>query len=114
MNIQDISRINLNNSLADRSLELTQPKKISAKKSKIICITTAQYLLEKNGLLDGYKYVLSNICKNGLPEGDIFEYAAYMTLNFEKKWKKQKRDEVKEKIRKYKEEKQLGKLYIVI
>jgi hypothetical protein len=43
-----------------------------------------------------------------LPSGDIFEYAAYMMLNYEKKWKKQKRDEVKEKIKKYKEEKLLG------
>jgi hypothetical protein len=71
--------------------------------------------LDKNGLLDGYKCnsylnldVLANLCKNGLPDGDLFEYAAYMTLNFEKKWKKQKREEIKEKIKRYKEEKKLG------
>ena len=46
------------------------------------------------------------ICKNGLPEGDIYEYAAYTIANYEKKWKKIKSEEIKEKINKYKEEKE--------
>jgi hypothetical protein len=36
----------------------------------------------------------------------MFEYAAYIIQNYEKKWKQMKSKEVKEKIHKYKEEKQ--------
>lgn len=50
--------------------------------------------------------MLNNVCKNGLPDGDMFEYAAYIFHNYEKKWKSKKQKEVKEKIIKYKEEKQ--------
>lgn len=67
-------------------------------------------LLKNNGMLDGYKYVLANICKDGLPQGDIFEYSAYLFQNYEKKWKALKSKEVKEKIMKYKEEKQKSKI----
>ena len=62
-------------------------------------------LLKNNGMLDGYKYVLANICKDGLPQGDIFEYAAYLFSSYEKKWKQLKSKEIKEKIMKYKEDK---------
>ena len=30
--------------------------------------------------------VLLNICKNGLPSGDVFEYSAFLVTKFEKKW----------------------------
>lgn len=46
----------------------------------------AEKLLQKNGMLEAYKYVLSNFCKHGLPTGDVFEYSAYLVLNYEKKW----------------------------
>lgn len=49
---------------------------------------------------------MTNICKNGLPQGDLFEYAAFMFQNYELKWKNIKSKEVKEKIMKYKEDKQ--------
>lgn len=69
----------------------------------------AHKLLKNNGMLDGYKYVLANICKDGLPQGNVFEYAAYLFSGYEKKWKALKSKEVKEKIMKYKEEKQKSK-----
>ena len=34
----------------------------------------AQTILEEGGMLDAYKYVLAQLCKNGLPSGNIFEY----------------------------------------
>jgi len=44
-------------------------------------------------MLDAYqciiKFILDvmlNICKNGLPVGNIFEYASFLVLNYEKKW----------------------------
>jgi hypothetical protein len=48
---------------------------------------------------------MSSLCKNGLPTGDLFEYAAYTVLNYERKWKQIKSKEIKEKINKYWEEK---------
>lgn len=48
---------------------------------------------------------MESICKNGLPKGDLFEYAAYTITNYEKKWKQIKSKETKEKINKYWEEK---------
>ena len=48
---------------------------------------------------------MESICKNGLPKGDLFEYAAYTITNYEKKWKQIKSKETKEKINKYCEEK---------
>lgn len=50
--------------------------------------------------------LMTSLCKNGLPTGDLFEYAAYVVQNYEKKWKKIKSKETKEKINKYWEEKE--------
>lgn len=30
--------------------------------------------------------LLNSLCKNGLPTGDIFEFAALQVLKYEKKW----------------------------
>jgi hypothetical protein len=49
---------------------------------------------------------MGSLCKNGLPSGDLFEYAAYTITNYEKKWKQIKSKEMKEKINKYWEEKE--------
>ncbi len=46
-----------------------------------------------------------NLCKNGLPTGDLFEYAAFTIASYEKKWKKIKANEVKVKIKEYWDEK---------
>ena len=66
----------------------------------------AQKILEEGGMLDAYKYVLSQLCKQGLPNGNIFEYASIVVKNYEKKWKEKKSKLTKEKIDKYYEEKQ--------
>ena len=76
--------------------------------SKILKISgeKAQKILEEGGMLDAYKYVLAQLCRYGLPNGNIFEYASYIVKNFEKKWKEKKSKMMKEKIDKYYEEKQ--------
>ena len=66
----------------------------------------AQKILEEGGMLDAYKYVLSQLCRYGLPNGNIFDFASYHVKNFEKKWKEKKSKMLKEKIDKYYEEKQ--------
>ena len=72
----------------------------------IISSKKAQNILEEGGMLDAYKYVLSQLCKNGLPSGNVFEYASYVLQNYEKKWKEKKSQLMKDKIDKYYEEKQ--------
>ena len=81
---------------------------LSEEKSKIPKISgeKAQKILEEGGMLDAYKYVLAQLCRYGLPNGNIFEYASYVVKNFEKKWKEKKSKMIKEKIDKYYEEKQ--------
>ena len=57
-------------------------------------------------MLDAYKYLVIQLCKNGLPTGNLFEYSAFVIRNYEKKWKEKKSKMTKEKIDKYYEEKQ--------
>ena len=79
----------------------------NANKSVNISGAKAQKILEDGGMLDAYKYVLSQLCKQGLPTGNIFEYASIVVKNYEKKWKEKKSKMAKEKIEKYYEEKQV-------
>ena len=72
----------------------------------IVSSKKAQTILEEGGMLDVYKHVLAQLCKNGLPNGNIFEYASYVVKNYEKKWKEKKSQMMKEKIEKHYEEKQ--------
>ena len=78
----------------------------SANKTANISGAKAQKILEDGGMLDAYKYVLAQLCKQGLPTGNIFEYASIVVKNYEKKWKEKKSKMAKEKIEKYYEEKQ--------
>ena len=57
-------------------------------------------------MLDAYKYVLAQLCKNGLPSTNVFEYASYVVKNYEKEWKEKKSQRIKDTIDKYYEEKQ--------
>ena len=72
----------------------------------IVSSKKAQTILEEGGMLDAYKHVLAQLCKNGLPSGNIFEYASYVVKAYEKKWKEKKSQMMKDKIDKYYEEKQ--------
>jgi hypothetical protein len=71
--------------------------KISEKKT--------QAILEEGGMLDAYKYLVIQLCKNGLPTGNLFEYSAYVIKNYEKKWKEKKSKMNKEKLEQYWKEK---------
>ena len=75
-------------------------------KSTNVTGAKAQKILEEGGMLDAYKYVLAQLCKQGLPNGNIFEYASIVVKNYEKKWKEKKSKMTKEKIDKYYEKKQ--------
>ncbi len=54
--------------------------------------------------------LLTSLCKNGLPTGDLFEFAAIQVLKYERKWKQQQRVELQERIMRREKEKELKKL----
>jgi hypothetical protein len=58
-------------------------------------------MLLNSGLLEGYEFILKSLCKAGLPEGNIFDYASTKLLQFETKWKGEVKR--KEKLQKYKQ-----------
>ena len=86
--------------------KIDENKNIEENPQVIISSKKAQKILEEGGMLDAYKHVLAQLCKNGLPTGDIFEYASYVVKNYEKKWKEKKSQMMKDKIDKYYEEKE--------
>lgn len=71
--------------------------KISEKKT--------QAILEEGGMLDAYKHLVIQLCKNGLPTGNLFEYSAIVIRNYEKKWREMKSKQNKEKLEQYWKEK---------
>ena len=58
-------------------------------------------------MLDAYKYLLLQLCKNGFPTGNLFEYAAIVVQNYEKKWKEKKSQMTKDKVEQYWQEKKI-------
>ena len=90
-------KTNRNKSLENISLDETPTIKISEKR--------AQKILEEGGMLDAYKYLITQLCKCGLPDGNLFEYASIVIKNYEKKWKEKKSQMIKEKIEQYFENK---------
>ena len=75
------------------SSKINSPIEISHKK--------AQSILEEGGMIDAYKYLISHLCKNGLPPGNLYEYCSELIKNYEKEWKKKKYKIINEKIQKY-------------
>ena len=35
---------------------------------------SAQKILEDGGMIEAYKYLIKNLCKNGMPEGNVYDY----------------------------------------
>jgi hypothetical protein len=67
----------------------------------------AQKILEKGGMIEAYKYLIKNLCKNGMPEGNVYDYCSDFIKNFERVWQKikfrMKIKEVEEHFKKKKE-----------
>jgi hypothetical protein len=62
-------------------------------------------LLKNSGILDGYQYLLTSLCKYGLPTGDLYEFSALQILRYEKKIKNEKKRVLEERIKKKEEAK---------
>ena len=107
---QDKNKSRLNTEVNPRK-RLTSPKNkdddiINIQIPKIrISEKKTQQILEDGGMLDAYKYLVIQLCKNGLPTGNLFEYSAFVIKNYEKKWKEKKSKMNKEKLEQYWKEK---------
>ncbi len=75
-------------------------KKISQK--------NAQKILEESGMIEAYKYLIKNLCKNGMPEGNVYDYCSDFIKNFERVWQKIKFKKLNKIIEEhFKEQKEL-------
>ena len=85
LHLNSIKNNNNNSKLEIRRFITTQTMNNNSK----IKISQQQTIsiLEKGGMLDAYKYLLIQLCKNGLPTGNVFIYSANVIKNYEKKWK---------------------------
>lgn len=48
--------------------------------------------------MDSYQYLLTSLCKYGLPTGDLYEFSALTVLRYEKKVKVQRKKELEERM----------------
>ena len=97
INNRNINNIKNQKQEIEFSNKINSPIQISQKK--------AQSILEDGGMIDAYKYLISHLCKNGMPPGDLYEYCSVIIKNYEKEWKKKKYKLLNEKIQKHFEEK---------
>ena len=109
---EEIKEMQMYEKLIEEYKSNTRKKSTKNKKEEIennskviISSKKAQNILEEGGMLDAYKYVLSQLCKNGLPSGNVFEYASYAVKNYEKKWKEKKSQKLKDEIDQHYEKK---------
>ena len=66
--------------LSDILNNINDPIKISQKYAKKI--------LEESGIIEAYKHLIKNLCKNGMPEGNVYDYCSEYVKNFERVWQK--------------------------
>ena len=68
----------------------------------------AQKILEEGGMIEAYKYLIKNLCKNGMPEGNVYDYCSEFIKHFERIWHKIKFKILNKKIEEhFKEKKEL-------
>lgn len=66
--------------------------------------------MKQSGILDSYQYLLTSLCKYGLPTGDLYEFAALQVLRFEKKQKSLKKRELEDRLKKREDKKKEASL----
>ena len=83
--------------LSDILNNINGPIKISQKYAKKI--------LEESGIIEAYKHLIKNLCKNGMPEGNVYDYCSEYVKNFERVWQKIKFRMLNKKIEEHFKEK---------
>jgi len=59
--------------------------------------------------LASYQYLLTSLCKYGLPTGDLYEFSALTVLRYEKKVKAQRKKELEERMKQRNDQKGVRK-----
>ena len=68
----------------------------------------AQKILEESGMIEAYKQLIKNLCQNGMPEGNVYNYCSDFIKNFERVWQKMKYKKLSKQIEEhFKEKKEL-------
>ena len=68
----------------------------------------AQKILEESGMIEAYKQLIKNLCQNGMPEGNVYNYCSDFIKNFERVWHKMKYKKLSKQIEEhFKEKKEL-------
>ena len=70
-----------------------------------VFIRAMECLRDQGNYIYAYKYLIIQLCKNGFPTTNLFEYSAFVIKNYEKKWKEKKSKMTKEKVEKHWQEK---------
>lgn len=68
-------------------IERTEKERVKKKGSYTLLTSLGLKTLKQSGILDSYQYLLTSLCKYGLPTGDLYEFAALTVLRYEKKVK---------------------------
>ena len=70
-------------------IERTEKERVKKKGQSSILVIALLGLktLKQSGVLDSYQYLLTSLCKYGLPTGDLYEFSALTVLRYEKKIK---------------------------
>ena len=42
------------------------------------------FVLILDGIIEAYKHLIKNLCKNGMPEGNVYDYCSEYVKNFER------------------------------
>jgi len=71
-------------------IERTEKERVKKKGLKV---------LKQSGVLDGYQYLLTNLCQYGLPTGDLYEFSALTILRYENKLKATKKRELEARLK---------------
>ena len=83
-------------------IERTEKERVK-KKGKYHSLTDFSFaglkVLKQSGVLDGYQYLLTNLCQYGLPTGDLYEFSALTILRYEKKLKATKKRELEARLK---------------
>lgn len=56
--------------------------------------------LKSSGILDAYQNLMTQLCKYGLPTGDLYEFSALTITKYEKKLKAQRKKDLEERLQK--------------
>ena len=77
-----------NSIIKSREIVLNDILKSIGDSKKKISQKNAQKILEDGGMIEAYKYLIKNLCKNGMPEGNVYDYCSDFIKNFERVWQK--------------------------